>query len=95
MKAKRIILEVLNVQTYISPYSRLWNERVEDEDVAVEDFINDIAVKHSPNVDDNDDKQPLNICPLVSHNAALIALNTLQEYEEQNEHSNSVLLCHL
>jgi hypothetical protein len=35
MKAKGVIIEVLNVQTYISPYSGPWNERVEDEDVAV------------------------------------------------------------
>jgi hypothetical protein len=75
---------VSNIQTYISPYSGPWNERVKDKDVAVEDLVDDIAARHVPKVEDDDDKQPLDICPSVSHNAALLALNTLREYEEQN-----------
>jgi hypothetical protein len=33
--------------------------------------------------------------PLVGHQAALLALNTLREYEEQNEHSNGAPLRYL
>ena len=97
-KAKGVISEVPNVQTYISPYSRPWNERVEDEDVAVEDLVNNISTRHAPKVeddDDNDDEQPLNIRPPVNYSAVLLAVNTLQEYEEQNEQSDGVLLRHL
>jgi hypothetical protein len=96
MKAKGVISEVLNVQTYISPYSRPWNERVEDEDIAVEDLVDDIAARHAPEKEnDNDDEQLLDIRPPVGHNTALLALNTLREYEEQNEQSDGVLLRHL
>jgi hypothetical protein len=84
MKAKGVISEVLNIQTYISPYSRPWIKRVEDKDVVVEDLVDGIAVRHAPEVEDDDDEQPLDMCPLVSYNAVLLALNTLQEYKEQN-----------
>jgi hypothetical protein len=55
--------------------------RAEDDEVAIENLV-DIAVRQTPEAEDNN-KQPPNIRPLASHYTALRALNTLQEYEEQ------------
>ena len=94
MKAKGVIIEVPNVQTYISPYSKPWNKRVEDKDITIEDLVDNIAARQAPEIEE-DDEQVFNVRPPVRHQAALIALNTLREYEEQNEYSNGVLLRHI
>jgi hypothetical protein len=50
LKAKGVIVAVPNVWACISPYSEPWNERVEDEGIAVEDLVDDIFVRHTPKI---------------------------------------------
>lgn len=94
LRDQGVIAEIPNIHNYISPYSGPWNERVEDEDTSPENLVDEIAARYAPE-DEGDDDEPLALHPQIGHQAALIALNTLRQYEEQNAYSAGVLLRYL
>ncbi len=94
MKNEGFITTIPNIHEYISPYSGVWSERVDDEG-ELNDLVDDIVAHNTQQeVDLVEEEGQLirELLPPVSHTEALLTLHTLRRYEEEYQCSTSELL---
>ena len=94
MRSRGVIQSVPNIRTYISLYSRAWNERVDDAG-DIDDIIDDVVGQNTQQEVDleEEEEQPIREPPpKVTHSKALFALHTLRRYEEEYKGSSGDFL---
>jgi hypothetical protein len=86
LKNKGYIVDMPNVQNYISPYK----EQVIDD--CPEDIVDEIVGQYTQRKIKEDDGPPVEPPPPILHEDALCALHTLRRYKEENQYGNIKLL---
>jgi hypothetical protein len=88
MQQAGYILDIPNVQEYISLYA----ERVED--TCHDDLVDQIVANYSPAEEEETEAEedPIEPKPLVTHEEALQALHLLCRYNEENTYGDRELL---
>jgi hypothetical protein len=87
MQRAGYILDVPNVQEYISPYA----EQVED--TCPDDLVDQIVANYSLTEEETEtEEDSVEPKPPVSHNEALQALHLLRRYNEENTYGDGELL---
>lgn len=86
MQRAGYILQVPNVQEYISPYAK----RVED--TCPNDLVDQIVANYSPVEEEEADKHPVEPKPPIAHKEVLQALHILCHYNEENTYRDEEFL---
>jgi hypothetical protein len=85
MKQQGYILDIPNIQEYISPYAK----RVEDN--YLEELVDDIIAQYTQQ-EQEEEEDSIVLLPPVIYKEALLALHTLCRYKEKIKHRNQELL---
>jgi hypothetical protein len=94
LKAVGFLQSVPNIKDYVSPYSGLWSERVDDQG-EVDELVDDIVQEHTQQEVDLEAEEGEvleELLPSPTDYDALIALHTLRRYEEAYQWSDGELL---
>ena len=86
MRQAGYIVEVPNVQEYISPYA----ERVQDD--CPDDLVDQIVANYTQEEEEEEGEDSAEPELPVTHEEALHALHTLRRYEEENKCGNADLV---